>query len=189
MKSRGFLLVEGGVHSMDSLREDTKDPDMFASLTGDLYVIVNSQKDKVKVLKEHILKDIIPRGFGVRIEGIQQEHHQRATQLQQAIHERDNRIQAIQYENVGLQGKIRVKDQQIAALQRRYVGYLANEEKNNGITIIAKNNEAAEYSYISICRQHGYRRHKVRVLLARNQGSTLFADGDTPNAIVTCNFW
>ena len=53
----------------------------------------------------------------------------------------------------------------------------------------AKNNEAVEYLYISICGQHGYRRHKTRVLLARSQGSALFADGDTPNAIVTYNFW
>ena len=57
------------------------------------------------------------------------------------------------------------------------------EEKSNGISIIAKNNE--EYPYISICGQHGYRRHKARVLLIRNQGSTLFVDSDTPNAIVT----
>ena len=42
---------------------------------------------------------------------------------------------------------------------------------------------------IYICGQHGYRRHKVKVLLARNQDSTLFADGDTLNAIVTYNFW
>ena len=27
------------------------------------------------------------------------------------------------------------------------------------------------------------------MLLARNQAGTLFADGDTPNAIVTYNFW
>ena len=27
------------------------------------------------------------------------------------------------------------------------------------------------------------------MLLTRNNGSTLFADGDTPNAIVTYNFW
>ena len=52
-----------------------------------------------------------------------------------------------------------------------------------------KNNEEDEYPYISICGQHGYRRHKVRVLLTRNQGSTLFADGDMPKAIVTYNFW
>ena len=38
-------------------------------------------------------------------------------------------------------------------------------------------------------RTAGYRRHKVRVLLTRNKGSTLVADGDTPNAIVTYNFW
>ena len=76
---------------------------------------------------------------------------------QWCLQERDNRIQAIQYENVGLQGEIRAKDQQIATLQRRYVGYLLNEDKNNGISIIAKNNEEAEYRYISICGQHGYR--------------------------------
>ena len=27
------------------------------------------------------------------------------------------------------------------------------------------------------------------MLLIRNQGSTLFSDGDTPNTIVTYNFW
>ena len=90
---------------------------------------------------------------------------------------------------MGLQAEIRAKDQEIAALQRRYVGYLANEDKNSGITIMAKSNEAAEYPYISICGQHGCRRHKTRVLLAPNQGSTLFADGDRPNDIVTYNVW
>ena len=94
-----------------------------------------------------------------------------------------------EYENVGLQGDIRAKDRQTATLQKRYVGYLSHEDKNNGISIIAKNSKEEEYPYISICGQHGYRRHKVRVLLTRNQGSTLFADGDTPNAIVTYYFW
>ena len=37
--------------------------DNFLSLTGTLYVIVNSRKDKRKALKEHILKDLVPRGF------------------------------------------------------------------------------------------------------------------------------
>ena len=90
---------------------------------------------------------------------------------------------------MGLKGEIRAKNQQIAALQKSYVGYLSDEDKKNGTSIIAKNNDEAEYLYISICEQHSYRRHKVRVLLTRNKGSTLFADGDTPNAIVTYNFW
>ena len=45
-----------------------------------------------------------------------------------------------------------------------------------------ENNDEGEYPYISICG------HKVRVLLTCNKGSTLFADGDTPNAIVTYDF-
>ena len=102
------------------------------------------------------------------------------------LQDHDNQIKAIQYENVGLQGKIRAKDQQIAALQRRYVGYLSDEDKNNGISIIAINNDEAEYLYISICGQHGYRRHKVRVLLTCNKGSTLFANGDTPIRETIC---
>ena len=90
---------------------------------------------------------------------------------------------------VRLQGEIRVKDQQMASLQRLYVGYLSDEGKNNGISIITKNNEEEEYPYISICGQHGYRRRKTRVLLTRNQSSTLFSDGDTKNVIVMYNIW
>ena len=114
----------------------------------------------------------------------------------QAIEENDATIALLnddlknrEYENVGLQEEIRAKDQQIVDLQKRYLGYLSDEDKSNGISIIAKNNDEAEYPYISISGQHGYRRHKVRLLLTRNKGSTLFADGDTPNAIVTYNFW
>ena len=62
------------------------------------------------------------------------------------------------------------------------------EDKDNGISIIAKNNEEG-YPYISISGPSCYRSHKARVLLIRNQGSALFADGDTPNAIITFNFW
>ena len=63
-----------------------------------------------------------------------------------------------------------------------------SEDKDNSISIIAKNNEE-EYPYISISGPSCYRKHKTSVLLIRNQGSTLFADGDTSNAIITFNFW
>ena len=62
------------------------------------------------------------------------------------------------------------------------------EDKDNGISIIATNNEE-EYPHISISGRSCYRMHKVRVLLIRNQGSALFVDGDLPNAIITFNFW
>ena len=61
-KTRAFLQAEGGCHIMTPPREDAQDHDIFISLTGALYVIVNSRKDKGKALKKHILKDIAPRG-------------------------------------------------------------------------------------------------------------------------------
>ena len=94
-----------------------------------MYVIVNSKKNKGKALKDHILKDIVPRGLDARIEEIQRKH-------QRAIEEKDATITLLnidlkyrEYENVGLQGEIRVKDQQIAALQKFYAAYLSDEDK------------------------------------------------------------
>lgn len=43
-------------------------------------------------------------------------------------------IKAIQYKNIGLQGKIRAKDQEITHLQGRYMDYLANEDKTMALT-------------------------------------------------------
>ena len=123
------------------------------------------------------------------MENIQEEYQQVIEEEDAAIALFNDDLKISEYENVGLQGEIKPKDQQITALQRRYVGYLSDEDKNNGISIIAKNNCEAGYPYISICGQHGYRKRKVRGMLTRNKGSTLFADGDTSNAIVTYNFW
>ena len=50
-----------------------------------MYTTVNSKKDKGKVLKKLILKDIVRRGFGTRIEEIQEKHRQ-------AIEEKDAAI-------------------------------------------------------------------------------------------------
>ena len=102
--------------------------------------------------------------------------------------ERDHARQ-FEYNNTGLQGEICAKDLQISMLQQRYVPYLEDEKKNYGMTVIAKNDPNAEFPFISICGQHGYRRQKKRAVLLKNPRSTEFADGDTPNAIVTYNFW
>ena len=50
-----------------------------------MYVIIKGRKDKGKALKEHILKDIVPRGFDARIEEIQEKH-------QRVIEEKDEAL-------------------------------------------------------------------------------------------------
>ena len=78
-------------------------------------------------------------------------------------------IETIHYENIGLKGEVQVNDQEITAFPKPYVGYLVNEDKNNGITIIARSDEAVEYPYIFLSKQHAYR---SRVLLTHKQGNT-----------------
>ena len=98
-KTRASFQAEGGCHNVTSPREDAQDHDIFISLTGTLYVIVNSRKDKDKALKKHILKDIVPRGFDGRIKEIQEEH-------QQGITGHDNQIQALEFRNEAHQQEI-----------------------------------------------------------------------------------
>ena len=47
-------------------------------------------------------------------------------------------IKAIQYKNIGLQGEIRAKDQDITHLQGRYMDYLANEDKTMALAPLRK---------------------------------------------------
>ena len=149
------------------------------------HVIVNSKKDKGKALKEHI----VPRGFDAKIEGIQEKHRP-------AIEEKDATIALLNGDLKNREYEMRTwaykvdkgkgsADTCLAKTLSRLSFRWTQEQWNK---IIAKNDDEAEYPYISICGQHGCRRHKVRVLLTPNKGSALFADGDTPNSIVTYNF-
>ena len=84
-----------------------------------MHVIVNSKKDKGKALKDHILKDIVPRGLDARIIEIQRKHQQAIEEKDATIPLPNDDLKNREYENVGLQGEMRAKDQQIAALQRQ----------------------------------------------------------------------
>ena len=66
-------------------------------------------------------------------------------------------IRVTEYGNVGLQGKIRTKGEQIFIHERRYVNYQQDVRKNNNKDTIRSNNERVEYLYVSICGKHGCR--------------------------------
>ena len=141
--------------------KDSRKGDYYTNEAGMYELLFSSQQPKTKDFRRHCCNVMFPQIRRQLTNKIKEEH-------QQAIEEKDTIIALLnddlknrEYENVGLQGEIRAKDQQIVALQRRYLGYLSDEDKNNGISIIAKNKEEEKYPYISICRQHGYRRHKA----------------------------
>ena len=66
--------AEGGCHSMTGWsgpKDQQNKTDNFLPVTGTLYIIVNSPKNKGKTLREYILKDLVQRGFNVEIAEIQ----------------------------------------------------------------------------------------------------------------------
>ena len=113
--------------------------DAFVNVDSALEMVVRSRKPKAVALVKWLTK----KG----VEKLQEDH-------QKAIEERDTRIQAIEYKNIGLQGEIRAKDQQIEASQNialrlstlcriaelveRYVDHCRNPSKNNIMIIIRK---------------------------------------------------
>ena len=68
------------VRARRNVKFQGQDSNKFLSLAGILYVFVNSQKDKGRLLKPHILKDLVPLGLAARIKEIQED-------LRQAIQE------------------------------------------------------------------------------------------------------
>ena len=79
--------------------------DKFLSLLRVMYVIVKSKKDKGKALKKHILKDIVPRGFNARIEGIKEKHRQAIEEKDATIALLNDDLKNCEYENVALQAQ------------------------------------------------------------------------------------
>ena len=80
-------------------------------------LVFSSQQQKAKVFRKYCCKEMFPQLRQQLTGKFVEEHHCRTTLLQQAVEDRDNRIQVIDYENVGLQVEIRAKHQQIEASQ------------------------------------------------------------------------
>ena len=79
-------------------------------------VLFGSQQQKAKVFRKYCCNEMFPHIRQQLTDKLVEEHHRRTTQLQQAVEDRDSRIQAIEFENVGLKGEIRAKDRQIEDL-------------------------------------------------------------------------
>ena len=91
-----------GVLKSEHLHPDTvllKEPGVYC-------FPLRCNKAEAEPFMDWVLETVLPRELQKLSQKLE-EHHPRTTQLQQAVEDRDNRIQTIQHENVGLQGEIR----------------------------------------------------------------------------------
>ena len=86
----------------------------------------------------------------------------------------------LEHENCELQNEVE-------RLQERYVPYLQDTKKDNGMAVIQKNN-GDEYPYVAICGQQGYVTQKIQNKLIDYPNAQLVVLAETPNAIVHYNW-
>ena len=105
-----------------------------------------------------------------------------------AITDRDNKIQAIQYENVGLQGEIRAKDHQIARCENRIQDLIERHVPRRGVidtvlSLIDKQCENEPHKFYMIrCQYKALNKHK-KWLRKRYPNMIEKGESDDPNAV------
>ena len=103
--------------------------DYYLNEEGMYELVFSSQQPLAKKFRKHCCNVMFPHIRKQLVDKMQEDH-------QKAIEERDTRIQAIEFENVGLQGEItayqaqlQVSQNRIAELVERYVDYCRNPIK------------------------------------------------------------
>ena len=106
--------------------------------------LLRCNKTEAEPFMDWVVETVLPREVRKLSQKLE-EHHRRTTQLQQAVEDRDYRIQATLCENIGLLGESRAKDRQIEASQNRiaelverYVDHCRNPSKDNIVIIVRK---------------------------------------------------
>ena len=108
--------------------KDSQKYDLYINEEGMYEVLFGSQQPLAKKFRKHCCNVMFPHIRKQFVDKMQEDH-------QKAIEQWDTRIQAIEYENVGLQGEIRAKDQQIEASQERIEDLIANRHVPRSGTI------------------------------------------------------
>ena len=118
--------------------KDSQKYDLYINEEEMYEVLFGSQQQKAKAFRKYCCNEMFPHIRQQLTDKLVEEHHRRTTQLQQVVEERDDRLQVIEYENVGLQGEItayqaqlQVSQNIIAELVERYVDHCRNPSKDN----------------------------------------------------------
>ena len=117
--------------SVKMTRPSNAQPEQILLTEPGLYcILLRSKKDDAEPFMDWVVKTVLPREVRNLAKQLTDKNKQ-IEEKETALQERDNQIQAIQYENVGLQGEIRAKNQQIDHLMTRYVEYARDPGKDN----------------------------------------------------------
>ena len=150
-----------------------------------------SQQSKAKTFRAYCFNTLFPQ---IRDHFEQLAITEKDIQHRLAIEEKDNALDLLNDDLDESHRNIAILEQDNLELQReneilkrRYVPYLEDPKKDNGIVVIQKNN-GDEYPYIAICGQQGYVAQKIQNKLIDFPNSQIVVLAETGNSIVHYNF-
>ena len=167
---------------------DSRKYDLYISEEGMYEVLFGSQQTKAKGFRKHCCNVMFPHIRQQLVDKMHEGHPK-------AIEERDNRIKAIDIQNVGLHGEIRAYQAQlqvslnrITELVERYVDYCRNPGKGNIVIIIRKHTTPENDKYHSfpfyISRIQRRKRYvKLQWLERHFPDHEVIVEIDNPNSI------
>ena len=130
--------------------------------------------------RKHILTDIIPRGFDGRIEEIKEKHRQ-------AITDRDNQIEALEFRSEGHQQKILKLNKEIDDLIRNR--HVARRRSFDNVLCFIKKNRGKWHPYYVIRCQYRHLENQKQWLKLRYSNMGVADKCDDPNVIHRWNIF
>ena len=180
--SRQNLLIRGAVLNSPSQRQN--DHDAFVDLDGALEIVVRSRKPKAIEL----VKWLTRKG----VEKVVEEKDTQLALLNDDFIESQERVRQLEFNNTGMQGEIRAKDQELVVLRQRHVDHCRDPRKDNIVIITRKHTDEQddkhfEYPYYISRIQRRAISTKRRWLLDQFPHSEEIVVIDNPNSIHAFN--
>ena len=184
--SRLEIMGQGQPLPRSGMRGGGENPHAFVNLDKALEIAVRSRKPKAIAL----IKWLVKKGA----KKLQEEHQIQIEGKDAAIalsnddlDAERHKLQDVGKQLVDLEHENRELQNEVERLQERYVPYLQDTRKDNGMVVIQKNN-GDEYPYVAICGQQEYVTQKIQNKLADYPNGQLVVLAETPNAIVHYNW-
>ena len=185
---------------------DSRKDDYYISEEGMYELIFKSRQPKAKAFRKYCCNELFPKIRKFLVAKMLEEKDTQLTLLNDDLMESQDLVKQLEYNNTGLQGEIRAKNQEIerqdqqttelqnevARLRERYVDHCRDPGKDNVIMIVRKhttkeNDKRFDYPYYISRIQRRWIPTKRRWLLDQFPDSEEIVVIDNPNSVHAFN--
>ena len=124
------LMKSSATNDLLNWPKDSRKDDYYINEEGMNELVFTSQQDKAKAFRKYCCNELFPKIRKLLVDKMLEEKDTQLALLNDDLTESEDLVRQLEYNNTGLQGEIRAKDEELAVLRQRYVPIL--EEKTTG---------------------------------------------------------